>query len=562
MESTVLLSLDALRESPFNPRRTFNQAALQELADTMKPPHGAVLQPIVVRPLEQSDIEHSHEIVFGHRRCRAARLAGLTVIPAIVRSMADEDVKRAQIVENLQREDVSAVEEADGFKTLRMEHGVSIEVLMSQTGKSRSYIFNRLKLATAHDDVREAVQSGLVCAEIGQELARVPNPLQPKALDEVTYIDCSDGESRRVSLSVRRAKSILAERYQLKLTAAPFDTLKLELVPGVLACDACPKRSDAEPTLLADMGPDVCTDPDCFAAKKAATMAQRVEAMRAAGHTVLDGDAAKELMPTGFGFDLSKACSLDDTAFWEPSADNPPQQHRVTWREAVQRGGGQAPEVIHVVHPHTGELVEAIRASEADALIAGSTDDDDDETAQLQNDDAHASPEERAVAGQEGWRKTKAAIMASVMRSTTRTADELRLVASAIVSLADEVPPAVVELFGWPELDGCKWGDLLQLFQSKLQSLSPDELGKLVVMLALDAAPFSAGRVDTIAEKLELARRYGVDVLNPTSGHETSVEPGGATDSANDDAPAEPAPETLMLDVESRALTAEAEVQA
>ena len=159
-ETITMLPLARLRESPFNPRRRYNEASLLELAETMLPPTGRVHQPIVVRPLVQADVEHDHEIVFGHRRFRAAGIAGLEEIPAIVRAMTDEEAQLAQVVENLQREDVSPLEEADALHTLRREHGQSIEDLMKHAGKSRSYVFNRLRLATAHDKVREAVADG------------------------------------------------------------------------------------------------------------------------------------------------------------------------------------------------------------------------------------------------------------------------------------------------------------------------------------------------------------------------------------------------------------------
>ena len=256
-EVIVQLPLDDnLVESPFNPRKTYDAVSLRELADTMLPPLGRVHQAIVVRPV---DLEGTpgHEIVFGHRRQRAARLAGLATIPAVVRPMSDEEARVAQLVENLQREDVHPLQEADAMHELRRRHGASIEVLMQRSGKSRSYVYNSLSLATAHDTVRVYLAEGLIDREVAVEVARLPNPLQPQALDVVG------------GMSSRNATAELRARWACKLGTAPFDTRSTKLVPAAGACTACPKRSDAEESLVKDYGPGVCLDRECFRTKTA-----------------------------------------------------------------------------------------------------------------------------------------------------------------------------------------------------------------------------------------------------------------------------------------------------
>jgi ParB/RepB/Spo0J family partition protein len=161
MSPITSIPLDQLHESPFNPRKFFDPAALQELADDIKA-HGRILSPLLVRPrvpplfagTDDADAITGYELVFGHRRLRAADLAGLQVVDCMVRSMTDLEVKRAQISENLQRQDVHPIEEAEGFQALMDDHGETADTIASSTGKSRSYVYGRLKLLQAVPKVR------------------------------------------------------------------------------------------------------------------------------------------------------------------------------------------------------------------------------------------------------------------------------------------------------------------------------------------------------------------------------------------------------------------------
>jgi ParB/RepB/Spo0J family partition protein len=163
MSTTTKIALADLHDSPSNPRKHFDEAALAELAADIKH-HGRVLQPICVRPRVPAlfanagdpDAQCGFEIIFGHRRARAAELAGLAEIDAMVTSMTDAEVARAQISENLARQDVHPIEEAEGFQALMAEHSVSADDLVQQTGKSRSYVYGRLKLLQAAPEGADA----------------------------------------------------------------------------------------------------------------------------------------------------------------------------------------------------------------------------------------------------------------------------------------------------------------------------------------------------------------------------------------------------------------------
>jgi ParB/RepB/Spo0J family partition protein len=523
MEQTTLIALDQLRESPFNTRRSFNETALRDLAETMKPPTGGVLQPIVVRPCAEGV---PFEIVFGHRRARAARLAGLADVPALVRDMTDAEVKRAQIVENLQREDVSAIEEADGLQALKQDHGLSVEALMAQTGKSRTYVFNRLKLAAAHDAVRQAVVDGSIGPELGQEVARVPRPLQPKALEDVTFKEYRDGGYVLVGRGLRQAKNILAQRYQLKLAEAPFDTFSIKLVPGVLACDACPDNSSNEPTLADELSAGVCTNPDCFASKAAAHAAQAVAAARKKGRPVVEGDAAKEVLRGPWDQHPIGYVPLTAVAFCEG-----PDETGVTVAEALKRLGKKAPAPTLIVHPHKpGTLLECITDEQEQALrvALGQADEGADEDGQDDDDTPGRgrpggpvlTPEQQAVWQGDNWRRVLLAILRRVI-VTPRDAAELRMLAERELECADDFGLAE-EVLGW-EIEGAH-EEQDQQRRAKLDAMTADELAQLLVMVAIEHVPYGyVGTEQRCAQRLALAARYGVNVMNAAGAAEEAA---------------------------------------
>lgn len=148
------LPLSSLVSSGFNSRKTFPEAALAELAESIR--KVGVLQPIVVRPDEEG-----YAIVCGERRYRAAALAGLETIPAIVREMDDSQALEAAIVENLQREDVDPMEEADGFRALIASGQYDERTLAERLGRTIAYVVGRLRLANLSATCREQLAEGM-----------------------------------------------------------------------------------------------------------------------------------------------------------------------------------------------------------------------------------------------------------------------------------------------------------------------------------------------------------------------------------------------------------------
>ena len=302
-DTIVQLPLDQLVESPFNPRKVFNEEALRELAVTIEV-EGRVLQPILVRPRPRLP-GSGFEIVFGHRRYRAAILAGLTDIPAMVRAMTDDEARRAQIAENLQRADVHPIEEAEGFQALIDLDQQTADDVAAQVGKSRSYVYGRLKLLAAVPEIRKACLAGEIGSEVALLIARLrTDKLQAKALGYIraAYLDLDDGGAK----SYRRIRDMLNEKFTLKLSEAMFDVDDEMLLPEAGYCGRCPKRAGNAPEFediigqdesrhgyLKHTGADICTDPDCFDAKKKAHLAREAAKIAATGKVMVTGNAAR-----------------------------------------------------------------------------------------------------------------------------------------------------------------------------------------------------------------------------------------------------------------------------
>ena len=153
-ENADLLPLDEIEPNRGQPRRSFDEAALAELADSIRE-HG-VLQPLLVRPMTDG----GYRLVAGERRYRAARMAGLTEVPVTVREMTDEQESVFALIENLQREDLNAIEEAEGLRRLIETFGLTQEQAAARIGKSRSAVTNSLRLLRLPQDIIERVQSG------------------------------------------------------------------------------------------------------------------------------------------------------------------------------------------------------------------------------------------------------------------------------------------------------------------------------------------------------------------------------------------------------------------
>ena len=164
--------IDLLEPSPFQPRRAMDDDALRELADSIRA--RGILQPLLIRP--HPSVEGRFQIVAGERRWRAAALAGLHEVPALLRPLSDAEAMAGALVENLQRQDLNPIEEAEGYSRLLDEFGMTHEALARAVGKSRSHLTNTIRLLNLPNSVKEAVRDGAISAGHARALLSAAAP--------------------------------------------------------------------------------------------------------------------------------------------------------------------------------------------------------------------------------------------------------------------------------------------------------------------------------------------------------------------------------------------------
>ena len=198
-----VVPIDRIESNPQQPRLSFNQETLDELTASIRE-HG-VLQPILVRPIGSN----RYQLVAGERRWRASKQAGLTTIPALIEELDDDTALEISIIENLQREDISTLDEAAMYDRMVREHGYSIRKLADKLGKDKGYIENRLRLADAPTEVRELVSLRKDTLSHAYELMKVDDPKKRRRLadqvarGELTLIKLRDKIEGRRTRPVR-----------------------------------------------------------------------------------------------------------------------------------------------------------------------------------------------------------------------------------------------------------------------------------------------------------------------------------------------------------------------
>ncbi len=187
------MPIERVYSNPNQPRQRFDEDGLQDLAASIRE-HG-VLQPVLVRPRADGD----YQIVAGERRWRASKIAGLSVIPVIVEHIDDEAALEIAIIENLQREDISPLEEAEIFERMTRDHGYSLRKLATKLGKDKGYLENRLRLADAPPEIRELVAVRRDTLSHAYELMKVDDPRKRRRLAK----QVASGELSLVKLKQR-----------------------------------------------------------------------------------------------------------------------------------------------------------------------------------------------------------------------------------------------------------------------------------------------------------------------------------------------------------------------
>lgn len=204
------LPVSSLRPNERQPRRRFDEVALRELSESIRE-HG-VLEPLVVRP-----VDGGYEIVIGERRWRASQLAGIERVPVVIRSLDDREATEVALVENLQREDLNPIEEAEAYQRLIEEFGMTQEEVARRVGRDRSTVANRLRLLSLEPEVKALIESGSLSA--GHAKALLGAPYGTRATLARRIID--EGLSvRQVEELVRGVQGRIARKERRRREAA------------------------------------------------------------------------------------------------------------------------------------------------------------------------------------------------------------------------------------------------------------------------------------------------------------------------------------------------------
>lgn len=233
-----MLAIASIRPNPNQPRTVFSDTGLDELTESIR--SQGVLQPILVRPL-RGEGDKRYEIVAGERRWRASQQAGLTEIPALVREFSQEESLAVALIENLQREDLNAIEEARGLRELQERLTCSQENLAKKIGKSRSAVANTLRLLQLPESVQEDLGKGVLTAGHGRAIMAVTDA----AAQEEMRLRIVDGQ-----LSVRQAEALAGWWKKNGALPPPEEG---QVLPRAKSQSGARKKEEALDSTLADI---------------------------------------------------------------------------------------------------------------------------------------------------------------------------------------------------------------------------------------------------------------------------------------------------------------------
>ena len=492
-----------------NNRHDGNKAYLEELASTIK--GNDVIQPITARPWPASrgkaPADVLYEIVIGEGRWLASRIAGKADIPFFWRELTDEEALELQLIENLKRQDLTAIQEAEGYRRLMKDHGHSVDTIAAAIQKSRSHVYAQLKLLELGKKARVALANGRLDPSRALLIARIPTEkLQEEALGKILTHGWG-GEP----LSYRRAAEFIQECYMLRLAEAPFPRGDAALVAGAPACADCPKRSGSQPELFADVkSADVCTDPACFAAKKDAHTARMMAEAEARGQTVITGKEAAKLKPSRYGNELKgDYLALDEHCPAEGAKYK-------TYRQLL---GKKAPAPTLLEDPHEpGKLIEILpKATVKEHLAAKGI-----ELNAKRPVNAEQKKREKKAKQETAFRGRLFDAIRShltqdfVASSSAPTLGDLeaRWVVLAFFShLGFDAKKRIASLWLGPTDKKQDDHALIAAFEKRLPELAPADHSRLLIELALVGDTFvNSWQSDRKPERLlEAAQGYGID---------------------------------------------------
>jgi ParB/RepB/Spo0J family partition protein len=322
--------LDNPRKGKFDPA---TNPADQELVDSVDQ-HG-IIEPLIVRSMF-NNTNARYPIVCGHRRYAAAKYLELETVPCRIGNLTADAAREIQMVENLQRKDLSVVEEARALLEMLAEHGYTAETLGKKLGKHKSWVYGRVKLANLPELAAQSLDAGTIGEQVALLIARIPGEKsRAQAAKEICQAEIWENGTKAIQpMTFVRAKSHIEYNYSRELKGCEFDTKDPGLVKAAGACGACPKRTGNIPDSGARA--DVCTDPECFSTKTEAFRSAKLAEFRRQKFQVLTKEEGAKLMPYGGRLEWgSKYVDLNTTNDADPK--------KGTWNKLVGQN------VVHVI---------------------------------------------------------------------------------------------------------------------------------------------------------------------------------------------------------------------
>ena len=222
-KGVVTLRLSEIEPNRNQPRTDFDEDALSELADSIAK-HG-LIQPIVVRPMSSG----AYQIVAGERRWRACRMAGLDQVPVVIKELDDQNYYEIALIENLQREDLNAIEEAQGYKTLIDVYSLTQEQVAESVGKSRSAVTNALRLLNLNDDAIDALKNGEITAGHARAILAAQDKETASAMLKLARAGASVRELEAMTKSQTKVKKVTSATVKSNFYSEVEISLKNEL---------------------------------------------------------------------------------------------------------------------------------------------------------------------------------------------------------------------------------------------------------------------------------------------------------------------------------------------
>lgn len=218
------VSVSKIKPNPYQPRKTFDQKALEELSDSIK--ENGLFQPILLR-----ETLVGYEIISGERRYRASKLAGLKTIPAIIYDYTDQQMMEVALVENIQREDLSIVEEARSYQSLIDNLGYTQEQLANKVGKSRSHVANIIRLLKLDDDILESVDKGLLSMGHVKVLITIDDKKrQHQIVDQIISQNLNVRQTEELANSAKGKSTIKAKQRRANETVKSARNKRIETI--------------------------------------------------------------------------------------------------------------------------------------------------------------------------------------------------------------------------------------------------------------------------------------------------------------------------------------------